>query len=233
MIALQANGIDRADTAGCNGCGWRENACYTLNTIDRHAVCYGIDQQGGKGMAGYTEDVAPTMCSDSHGTPHAVCYGIGNGQANQAALDDNVGALNCMHDQQAVCYPQTTGTLCASGAGLNRPAGQCNETDLCVVQKSKPPRRYIIRRLMPVECARLQGFPDAHGDLAPYDGDDAFWEGVRKTHAEINGKKYKPLKNINIWYEKLHNDGAEYKMWGNGICLPCAEYVLRGIADER
>lgn len=31
------------------------------------------------------------------------------------------------------------------------------------------------------------------------------------------------------WYEKLHNDGAEYKMWGNGIALPCAEHVIRMI----
>lgn len=39
IFCLQGNGIDRADTAGCNGKGWRENACYTLNTIDRPAVC--------------------------------------------------------------------------------------------------------------------------------------------------------------------------------------------------
>ena len=38
--ALQGNGIDRADTAGCNGCGWKMDVGYTLNTIDRHAVCY-------------------------------------------------------------------------------------------------------------------------------------------------------------------------------------------------
>ena len=43
VICLQANGIDRADTAGCNGCGWNElGVSYTLNTIDRHAVCYEI-----------------------------------------------------------------------------------------------------------------------------------------------------------------------------------------------
>ena len=93
--------------------------------------------------------------------------------------------------------------------------------------------RYIIRRLTPTECARLQGFPDDWGHLAPYNPADAeFWEIVRKTHAEINGKVYKPVKNLKAWYEKLHNDGAEYKMWGNGIALPCAEYVLRGIAEE-
>ena len=39
VYCLQANGIDRSETAGCNGKGWRENESYTLNTIDRHAVC--------------------------------------------------------------------------------------------------------------------------------------------------------------------------------------------------
>ena len=44
MYCLQGNGIDRADTAGCNGKGWRENQSYTLNTIDRPAVCVGNGQ---------------------------------------------------------------------------------------------------------------------------------------------------------------------------------------------
>ena len=43
VICLQGNAIDRADTAGCNGKGWKEDVCYTLNTIDRPAVCAGPD----------------------------------------------------------------------------------------------------------------------------------------------------------------------------------------------
>lgn len=43
VYCLQGNGIDRADTAGCNGKGWREDEAYTLNTIDRHAVCCSQD----------------------------------------------------------------------------------------------------------------------------------------------------------------------------------------------
>ena len=53
----------------------------TLQTAHHHACAiikrkkaYGIDQQGGKGGANFTEDVAPTICSDSHGTPHGVCH---------------------------------------------------------------------------------------------------------------------------------------------------------------
>ena len=34
------------------------------------------------------------------------------------------------------------------------------------------------------------------------------------------------------WYNKLHTDSAEYKMWGNGIALPNANYVLHGIASQ-
>ena len=123
-------------------------------------------------------------------------------------------------------------TLTASNAGGNQrmpDEGNFN----AVLQTAKPPRKYIIRRLTPTECARLQGFPDWWSTLAPYNPADAeFWEDVRKTHAEINGKKYKPVKDLKKWYEKLHTDSAEYKMWGNGIALPNAEYVIRGIAEQ-
>lgn len=46
VICLQGNGIDRADTAGCNGKGWSEDVSYTLNTIDRHAVAFGVTTKG-------------------------------------------------------------------------------------------------------------------------------------------------------------------------------------------
>lgn len=91
---------------------------------------------------------------------------VGNGQMHQTELGDKTGALNCMHDQQAV------------------------------IHSAKPPRRYIIRRLTPLECCRLQGFPD-------------WWEDG------ANG-----------------SDSARYKMWGNGIALPCAVDVMRRIAVE-
>ena len=94
----------------------------------------------------------------------SVC--VGNGQMHQTELCDRTGALNCMHDQQAI------------------------------IHNAKPPRRYIVRRLTPLECCRLQGFPD-------------WWEDG------ANG-----------------SDSARYKMWGNGIALPCAADVMRRIAEE-
>ena len=65
-----------------------------------------------------------------------------------------------------------------------------------IVEDTSPNRRYVLRRLTPTECARLQGFPDWWTDGA--DG----------------------------------SDSAMYKMWGNGIALPCAADVLGRIAKE-
>ena len=97
--------------------------------------------------------------------------------------------------------------------------------------------RYIVRRLTPTECARLQGFPDCWGipnaKTELTDEEYRFWLEVRNTHAEINGKAVKDYtkQQMLTWYNKLHTDSAEYKMWGNGIALPTALYVIQGIAD--
>lgn len=67
------------------------------------------------------------------------------------------------------------------------------------------------------------------------DEEAAFWEKVRETHATINGTRYKSFakrEQLVRWYNRLHTDSAEYKLYGNGIALPCAVYVLRGIAQE-
>ncbi len=95
--------------------------------------------------------------------------------------------------------------------------------------------RYIVRRLTPTECARLQGFPDKWGHPDPKEDfteeEYRFWLDVRNTHAAINGKTVKDYtkRQTLAWYNKLHTDSAEYKMWGNGIALPTALYVMQGI----
>lgn len=98
--------------------------------------------------------------------------------------------------------------------------------------------RYIVRRLTPTECARLQGFADRWGDIDPKeafaDEEYRFWLDVRNTHATvIGGKEAKDYtkQQILTWYNKLHTDSAEYKMWGNGIALPPALYCMQGMVD--
>lgn len=97
--------------------------------------------------------------------------------------------------------------------------------------------RYVVRRLTPTECARLQGFADRWGDIDPKtdfsDEEYRFWLDIRNTHAEINGKATKEYTKAQMltWYNKLHTDSSEYKMWGNGIALPTALYMMQGIAE--
>ncbi len=94
-------------------------------------------------------------------------------------------------------------------------------------------RGYTVRRLTPTECARLQGFPDNWcADLGmekPTDEEMYFWHKVFKTYSEVTGCKMKSDKQVAKWLKDPYSDSAEYKMWGNGVALPCVWFVLCGI----
>ena len=201
VYCLQGNGIDRADTAGCNGKGWTEDVSYTLNTIDRPAVVFQTYQ-----------NVTGPLMANSH---------PGSYTGQDAFSDMLVAGVDA---RNATEYPEMTGALQADSAH------NLNSNNVVRV-------RYIVRRLTPTECARLQGFPDAWGHPDNKDSltdeEYSFWLDVRNTHAAINGKAVKEYTREQMlkWYNSLHTDSAEYKMWGNGIALPCALYVMQGIED--
>ncbi len=173
VYCLQGNGIDRSETAGCNGAGWKEDVSYTLNTIDRPAVTY---RQGG--FNEYVED------------------GIG--------------------------------TLRAAGGDY----GGGSENLICE-RKSQ----YIVRRLTPLECSRLQGFPDYWElDLetpSPTEEDIAFWAEVFETHRKVVSPDVKPKTRNQIvkWLKEPYSDSASYKMWGNGMALPNMLFVISRIKE--
>lgn len=60
VYCIQGNCIDRADTAGCNGKGWKEDVAFTLTTIDRPAVVYGV-HEGSGGECNINEEVCNCM----------------------------------------------------------------------------------------------------------------------------------------------------------------------------
>ena len=94
---------------------------------------------------------------------------------------------------------------------------------------------YIVRRLTPTECARLQGFPDwwcdGLGTDDPTEEEMIFWREVFETHRKIMGTSSKPKSDSQIrkWLKDPHSDSAEYRMWGNGCALPNVYFVLCGI----
>ena len=103
-------------------------------------------------------------------------------------------------------------------------------------EKAKAEPMYIVRRLTPVECARLQGFPDGWCDgLAipdPTDEEVAHWMEVWDTWRKATNPNGKPKteKQVRKWLASPYTDAAEYKLWGNGVALPCVYFVLSGIA---
>lgn len=164
-ICIQGNCIDRADTAGCNGKGWRDDdVSFTLNTIDRPAV-YAIENHPANSRIRVSEDGVVQTLTTRMGTGGGnVPMCIGNGQVNSLDHTKTAGTLNCMHDQHAV---------------------MCNQT---------------VRRLTPLECERLQGYPDGWTDIGEW--------------VDSNGKKH------------ISSDSARYKALGNSIALPPWRYVL-------
>lgn len=96
-------------------------------------------------------------------------------------------------------------------------------------------KKLIVRRLTPKECGRLQGFPDGWCDNLetehPTEEDIEFWKDVFETYRKTVTKASKPKseKQLVKWLKNPYSDSAEYKMWGNGVALPCVVFVLLGI----
>lgn len=94
---------------------------------------------------------------------------------------------------------------------------------------------YIVRRLTPTECARLQGFPDWWcsdlGTENPTDEEIKNWQNIFDEYNKAVGNNIKPKseKQIIKWLKNPHSDSEEYKMWGNGVSLPIVCFVLSGI----
>ena len=199
-FVLQGSMIGRENKNGPQGDGINEDVSFTLNTIDRHAVY--IMTTGS--FAQVSEDKAPTVLARDYKDPTAVCYGIGRDTFNQG--------------QNAKFAPtfekELQPTLVAKGPGA--------------IQSG-----YTVRRLTPTECARLQGFPDNWcadlGTEKPSDEEMYFWHKVFKTYSEVTSCKMKSDKQVAKWLKDPYSDSAEYKMWGNGVALPCVWFVLCGI----
>lgn len=136
-------------------------------------------------------------------------------------------------DRHAVAYCMTTGTYTQALEEQSPTLMARDYKDPPVVNEAEP--EYIVRRLTPTECARLQGFPDwwcaGLGTDEPTEDEIEFWTAVFETHRSVMGTSSKPKSRNQIvkWLRNPHSDSAEYKMWGNGVALPNVYFVLSGI----
>ena len=155
-----------------------------------------------------------------------------NGPQGSGVNEDVSFTLDVV-DRHAVAYCMTTGTYTQTLEEQSPTLMARDYKDPPVVNETEP--EYIVRRLTPTECARLQGFPDwwcaGLGTDEPTEDEIEFWTEVFEIHRSVMGTSSKPKSRNQIvkWLKNPHSDSAEYKMWGNGVALPNVYFVLSGI----
>ena len=227
------------------GDGYKESdIMYTLNDTEQHAVAFAdvhATLSANDGPKGPSSQMMGNPHENFVGEP---AYGIGRPAMNQGynamfsfQIEEEVEPTIVAAGASGVAHP----VYCTSKASYHTIAEENLAGTLVASDYKDPPTvttepKYIVRRLIPTECARLQGFPDWWcDDLAienPTDEDISLWKDIFQNHADAMGKKTKPKSENQIrkWLQSPHSDSAEYKMWGNGVALPNVVFVLSGIA---
>ena len=226
------------------GDGYKESdIMYTLNATEQHAVAFAdvhATLSANDGPKGPSSQMLGTPEENFVGEP---AYGIGRPAMNQGynakfsfQIEEEVEPTIVAAGASGVAHP----IYCTSKSSFHTIAEENLAGTLVATDYKDPPivnePRYIVRRLTPTECARLQGFPDCWCDGLetenPTNEDISRWREIFETHADAMGKKTKPKSDNQIrkWLQSPHSDSAEYKMWGNGVALPNVVFVLSGIA---
>lgn len=206
VVAVQGSMIGRSDKNGPQGSGINEDVSFTLDATDRHAVAYGIDR---------------------------ATYNMGRNAKFGLGIEEELEPTIVAKGPGAVAYCMTTGSYTQALEEQSPTLMARDYKDPPVVNETEP--EYIVRRLTPTECARLQGFPDWWcsdlGTANPTEDEVEFWTEVFETHRKVMGASSKPKSRNQIikWLKAPHSDSAEYKMWGNGVALPNVCFVLSGI----
>lgn len=194
----------RDDMRTCFGVGNENDPQFTISAAHSHGVCYG--------------GVSPTVCARA---------GTGGNRLPLVVLMRNKNALN---DMLPVVESYTGGVSPprSTPATTKAPVPETERRESSLPSE----RKYVLRRLTPVECLRLQGFPDSWCNLQQItelaDEEAAFWEENRRQRAEMQGKEYKPISREALikWLNSLGSDSSVYKAAGNSLNLPCAADVI-------
>ena len=223
----------------------------TPKTLKIRCGCEG----GGKGPLIQDDKSATLSCNNDQTLFVPKVYGICSKDSNAMksdnphsgfyeaettrTLDGNGGNPVCNQGGMAVVAGKAHTVYSTSKSSFHMTPEENLVNTLVATDYKDPPTvyedpYYIVRRLTPVECARLQGFPDwwcaGLETDEPSREDIEFWRGVFETHRRVTGiGKPKGDEQIVRWLKNPHSDSAEYKLWGNGVALPCVCFVLAGI----
>ena len=169
VYCLAGNIIDRSETAGANGSGVKENQSYTLNTVDRPAVAYKVFDARGNGDG----KTVPTITGD-----------------HESRVTDYTAIITERQtfSERSYSYYKKSDE-CST---MKAKAGNVGNGSECLIAEKAI--HWIVRRLTPTECERLQGYPDGWTDIGEW--------------TDTKGKKHKAA------------DSPRYKALGNSIALP-------------
>jgi DNA (cytosine-5)-methyltransferase 1 len=182
------------------GIGQAGDPMNTLTSGDRHAVVYALDRasfnQGKNAQFDFEvsgDGVNSPLVAKG---PGEVCYGINGDKAGtldssyykgcgmRQGVERDVVAVDCRNGSEDS----------VNGALQSNAAHSLNGNNVVST-------RYIVRRLTPLECERLQGFPDGWTDIGEW--------------VDSKGKRHQS------------SDAARYKALGNSIALPPWKWVLK------
>ena len=206
---------------------WKEaDVANTLNTFDNgEGRCNELVVR----VYGMSADQSNAMLSDN---PHSGIYEADTSRT----LDCNGGSPACNQGGMMVVepvYAVTTGEFTAVGQEQAPPLMARDWKDPPVV--GRPYDEYLVRRLTPDECCRLQGYPDGWckglETTDPSEEDIRFWTDIFSEWDAINGKpeRVRTRNSIVKWLTSPNSDAAEYKAYGNSVAVPCVFFVLAGI----
>ena len=225
------------------GDGYKESdVMYTLNATEQHAVAFADVHATLSANDGPKDPSSQMIGNPEENFVAEPSFGIGRPAMNQGynakfsfQIEEEVEPTLVAAGASGVAHP----VYCTSKSSFHTSAEENLAGTLVASDYKDPPivnePQYIVRRLTPTECARLQGFPDWWcsdlGTKIPSEEELDWWEGVFETHRKVLGKSTKPKsrKQIFKWLQDPHSDSAEYKMWGNGVALPNVCFVLSGI----
>lgn len=174
------------------------------------------------GYGKYQEGCGTLRASGGDNGPGSemLCVGLSRNRTGGVCPTMTGDHNNRVTDYSAVAtYPQITGSLCANSHPGSYTGQDAFNNMLPVVPSDESYRKYIIRRLTPLECCRLQGFPD-------------WWiEGCEQYPVDSTWANSEAMKYINPYGKINGSDSAQYRLWGNGMALPNMLFVMRRIAE--
>lgn len=199
--ALQGAG---ATSQTGNGMGYKEEQSYTLNTTDVHGVAYGFEPGIAKREGNpnrFIKQLSPTLRAEMGDNQVATAFGWQN-SSHQGMSVDTISPTLDKSKTPAVAVPLTNivaPTLTAS----NNPSRSPQSTEVTNQVASVYAASTAVRRLTPIECERLQGFPDNYTQIP--------WN--KKVSVDCP-------------------DGLRYKAMGNSMAVPVMNWIGKRISTQ-